>query len=124
MGDGVTQQDLDAVVNQILAGVTAVSNALTDRLTVAEETIDSLEKQLAALTVSFGEVSAVVDALASHVIRSADEADINEFQKDIQKLKATVIEALRGNVQRMGEHDPEFAEAMAGLVDGQQGGPE
>lgn len=116
MGDGVTQEDLDEAVNQILNGVTTVSSVLHERLVSAEATIDSLEKQLAALIVSFGEVSAIADALAGHVIRSADEADINEFQKDVQKLKATMMETLRGNVQRMGEENPDFAEAMAGLV--------
>lgn len=115
MGDGVTQEDLNEAVHQILNGVTAVSSVLSDRLGIAETTIDSLEKQLAAITVSFGEVSSIAEALVDRLSREPEILQ-EQFKKDLKRHRAEFLKTLRGQVGEMGEHDPEFAKAMAGLA--------
>lgn len=112
----VTQEDLTEAVNQILAGVTAVSSMLTDRLSVAEATIDSLERQLAAIAVGFGEVSSIANALVDQLGGDPDEVRLN-FAADLQRHRAEFMNTLRGTVDTMGDEDPDFAEAMAGLAD-------
>lgn len=112
--DQMTIEFITRLFQDTLKGIHA---QVEDRIQKLEETVESLEKQIATLVLGYGEQAVFMEALVAQLAFASDEAR-KAFQQDVTQARKDMLEVMNGASKGfMAEQDPDLAAALADVVE-------
>jgi len=107
-------QDYRVQIESILL---AVANKMEERMSVYEQRLEQIEKQIATLVVGFGEQAVFVEALLSQ-IAFADEGGRKAFQDSLQESRKQMLNIMKeGADDLLGSTDSNIAPSVKSVAE-------
>jgi hypothetical protein len=114
--DNLTVEFITRLFQDTLKGIHA---QVEERISSLEDSIESIEKQVATLVLGYGEQAIFMEALVAQLAFATDEAR-QAFQKDVTQARKDMLEVMNGASKGfMAEQDPNLASAIADVVENQ-----
>lgn len=99
--------------------MTGIAAQFADKVAQLEETVESLEKQIATLVLGYGEQAVFMEALVAQLAFASDEAR-KTFQEDVSRARREMLEVMNNASKGfVGEQDEKLASALADVVEQQ-----
>lgn len=111
----VTHKDLTYVKNIVSRYVEMIEKGLNERMEIMERSIEAIEKQIATLSVAFGEQAVLIEALVGQ-IKYSDKGEREEFHNTIKEKREEMLGVMKQGAAALFGEDSAVTAAMEELV--------
>jgi hypothetical protein len=99
--------------------VTGLQATIFQRIEELEQTVESVEKQLATLIVAYGEQAAFIEALTGQLAFASDDAR-KMFHETLNKTRNEMLQVMKDESKNfLGDENPDLAATISDLADQQ-----
>jgi len=111
--DEATAEFITKLFQQVAEGIYA---QLADKVATLEQSVESMEKQIATLVVGYGEQAVFMEALVAQIAFASNEAR-SQFYEDIKNGRKEMLEVMQNASKTiLADTDPNIAAAVADVA--------
>lgn len=111
--DEATAEFITKLFQQVAQGIYA---QLADKVATLEQSVESMEKQIATLVVGYGEQAVFMEALVAQIAFASNEAR-SQFYEDIKNGRKEMLEVMQNASKTiLADTDPNIAAAVADVA--------
>jgi hypothetical protein len=111
--DEATAEFITKLFQQVAQGIYA---QLADKVATLEQSVESMEKQIATLVVGYGEQAVFMEALVAQIAFASNEAR-SQFYEDVKNGRKEMLEVMQNASKTiLADTDPNIAAAVADVA--------
>lgn len=111
--DAATAEFITKLFQDVAQGI---YTQIVDKVATLEQTVESLEKQLATLVVGYGEQAVFMEALVAQIAFASDQAR-SQFYEDVKSARREMLEVMQNASKTiLADSDPNLASTVADVV--------
>lgn len=121
MVSDMTESTIDAATAEFITKLfqdvaQGIYTQIVDKVATLEQTVESLEKQLATLVVGYGEQAVFMEALVAQIAFASDQAR-SQFYEDVKSARREMLEVMQNASKTiLADSDPNLASTVADVV--------